>query len=378
MNINKKSERQIIRLIIFSGIVLWAVFNYKIFIDFVSFVIKLFLPLIVGIAIAFIINVPMKQIERKVFNIDKRKHKKMIRVISLVLSIVIIFGVIGLILFLVIPELISAINMVGQTIPKDFTWFNDIANKLSDLYPSLEQYIKEIDTKSLIETSINSAGNFVTVIIGFLSSLISRIIIFFIGFILSIYILLDKENLARQCNKLMTAFVSDDVRNNVIKVVKLSNTTFTNFITGQCLDAILIATLLFIIMSLLHIPYALIIAVLFAVTALIPYIGAFIALAVGVLLIAVTNPIMSLWYVIIFFALQQLDENFTYPKIVGKSVGLPALLALLAALIGGSVFGFIGVIISIPLSSIIYALFREYVNERIKKRKLNNLTKNDL
>lgn len=378
MNINKKSERQIIRLIIFSGIVLWAVFNYKIFIDFVSFVIKLFLPLIVGIAIAFIINVPMKQIERKVFNIDKRKHKKMIRVISLVLSIVIIFGVIGLILFLVIPELISAINMVGQTIPKDFTWVNDIANKLSDLYPSLEQYIKEIDTKSLIETSINSAGNFVTVIIGFLSSLISRIIIFFIGFILSIYILLDKENLARQCNKLMTAFVSDDVRNNVIKVVKLSNTTFTNFITGQCLDAILIATLLFIIMSLLHIPYALIIAVLFAVTALIPYIGAFIALAVGVLLIAVTNPIMSLWYVIIFFALQQLDENFTYPKIVGKSVGLPALLALLAALIGGSVFGFIGVIISIPLSSIIYALFREYVNERIEKRKLNNLTKTDL
>lgn len=369
MNINKKSERQIIRLIIFSGIVLWAVFNYKIFIDFVSFVIKLFLPLIVGIAIAFIINVPMKQIEIKVFNIDKRKHKKMIRVISLVLSIVIIFGVIGLILFLVIPELISAINMVGQTIPKDFTWVNDIANKLSDLYPSLEQYIKEIDTKSLIETSINSAGNFVTVIIGFLSSLISRIIIFFIGFILSIYILLDKENLARQCNKLMTAFVSDDVRNNVIKVVKLSNTTFTNFITGQCLDAILIATLLFIIMSLLHIPYALIIAVLFAVTALIPYIGAFIALAVGVLLIAVTNPIMSLWYVIIFFALQQLDENFTYPKIVGKSVGLPALLALLAALIGGSVFGFIGVIISIPLSSIIYALFREYVNERIEKKK---------
>lgn len=369
MNINKKSERQIIRLIIFSGIVLWAVFNYKIFIDFVSFVIKLFLPLIVGIAIAFIINVPMKQIERKVFNIDKRKHKKMIRVISLVLSIVIIFGVIGLILFLVIPELISAVNMIGKTLPKDFSWINGVSNKLSNLYPSLEQYIKEIDTKSIIETSINSAGSFVTVIIGFLSSLISRIIIFFIGFILSIYILLDKENLARQCNKLMTAFVSDDVRNNVIKVVKLSNTTFTNFITGQCLDAILIATLLFIIMSLLHIPYALIIAVLFAVTALIPYIGAFIALAVGVLLIAVTNPIMSLWYVIIFFALQQLDENFTYPKIVGKSVGLPALWALLAALIGGSVFGFIGVIISIPLSSIVYALFREYVNERIEKKK---------
>lgn len=369
MNINKKTERQIVRLIIFSGIVLWAVFNYKIFIDFISFIIKLLLPLIVGIAIAFIINVPMKQIERKVFNIDKRKHKKMIRVISLVLSIVIIFGVIGLILFLVIPELISAVNMIGKTLPKDFSWINGVSNKLSNLYPSLEQYIKEIDTKSIIETSINSAGNFVTVIIGFLSSLISRIIIFFIGFILSIYILLDKENLARQCNKLMTAFVSDDVRNNVIKVVKLSNTTFTNFITGQCLDAILIATLLFIIMSLLHIPYALIIAVLFAVTALIPYIGAFIALAVGVLLIAVTNPIMSLWYVIIFFALQQLDENFTYPKIVGKSVGLPALWALLAALIGGSVFGFIGVIISIPLSSIIYALFREYVNERIEKKK---------
>ena len=188
--------------------------------------------------------------------------------------------------------------------------------------------------------------------------------------------LLDKENLVRQVKKLLNAFFSDKITKNIVRIVKLSNSTFTNFITGQCLDACLIATLLFIVMSILKMPYALVLAVLFAITALIPYIGAFIALFVGVLLIAVTNPIMALWYVIIFFILQQIDENFTYPKIVGKSVGLPALWALLAVLIGGSIFGFIGIIISVPISSVLYSLLKDYVNYRIRKKQVKVIDNN--
>lgn len=198
--------------------------------------------------------------------------------------------------------------------------------------------------------------------------MISRIVIFFIGFILSIYILLDKEKLVRQVKKLIRAFFNDKICLNIVKIVKLSNTTFTNFITGQCLDACLTGFLLFVILSILKLPYALILGVLFAITALIPYIGAFITLFVGVVLIGVSNPIGALWYVIVFFALQQFDDNVTHPRIVGKSVGLPALWALLAVLIGGSVFGLIGIIISIPVSSVLYTLLKDYVNYRISKK----------
>lgn len=368
MNLTKKTMKQIMILIMFASLMLWVVFNYKIFIDLLKFGFNLILPIIVGLCIAFVINVPMKQIERKLFNVDKRKHKKLVRAVSLTLAIVLIFGIIGLIMFLVIPEFIEAVSAISKTIPKDYVWVNEISEKLSSLYPSFEDYVKNLDIKSIIDTSFNSAGNVVSVVVSFLSTLISRIVIFFIGFILSIYILLDKENLARQTKKVLMAFFPDEVTKEVIRIIKLTNATFTNFLTGQCLDAVLLGVLFFISMSILRMPYALIISVLLAVTALIPYIGAFITLVVGAVLIAVSNPMKSLWYVVLFFVLQQIDENLLYPRVVGKSVGLPAIWTLIAALIGGSVFGFIGIIISIPISSILYTILRDWINERIKKK----------
>ncbi len=370
MNLNKKNIKQIMFLISFSAIMLWVVFNYHLFIQLIGFIIKLLMPLIVGIAIAFIINVPMKQIERKIFKIAKRKHKKLIRVISLVISLVLIFGIIGLIMFLVIPEFIEAIVNISKNIPKSYDFINNIINKINIAYPDVKEYLKGIDIKKIVDSSINQAGSIVSMVATFLGAMISRIIIFFIGFIISIYILLDKENLARQTKKLLSAFFNEEITNNTIGIIKLANTTFTNFLTGQCLDASLIGFILFIILSIIKLPYALILGVLFAITALIPYVGAFITLLVGCVLIGVTNPIGVIWYVIIFFALQQFDDNFTYPRIVGGSVGLPALWALIAVLIGGSIFGFIGMIISIPIASILYSLLKEYVNDRLKRKRI--------
>lgn len=368
MNLTKKNVKEIMKLIIFAGIILWIVFNYKLFIDFIQFLFRLLLPIIVGVCIAFILNVPMKMIERKLFKIDKRKHKKLIRGISLTLSIILIFGIIALIMFLVIPEFISAISAISKNLPKNVEWLNEIADKLANLYPDIKGYFKSFDFNTIINNSFLSASNIISTMIGFLSSLVSRVITFCIGFILSIYILIDKEKLARQTKKLLNAFFSNEVTNEVVRVVKLTNNTFTNFLTGQCLDAVLFSILFFICMTVLGMPYALIISVLLAVTALIPYIGAFITLVIGAILIAVTDPIKSLWYVILFLVLQQVDGNLMYPKIVGKSVGLPAIWALVAALIGGSVFGFIGMIISIPISSILYTILREWINERIRKK----------
>lgn len=366
MNFTRKNKRQIMELIVFSGIVLWCVFNYKLFIDLVRFIIKLVMPIVIGIAIAFILNVPMKQIERKVFKIDKRKHKKMIRIISLILSIVLIFGIIGLILFLVIPEFIGAIGTISKNLPTNFDWVNDIVNKATNLYPNAKEYIKNVDMKNIIDTTIGTTGSIVSMILSFLSGMISKIVMFFIGFIISIYILIDKENLARQTKKLLMAFFPDRIVEEIRKIVKLTNTTFTNFLAGQCMDVCLTGFEFFIVLSIIKIPYALILGVLFAITALIPYVGAFITLVIGSVLVAVSNPMNVLWYIIVFFAIQQFDDNFTYPRIVGKSVGLPPLWAIVSILIGGSVFGFIGMIISIPISSVLYTLLKEFVNYKIK------------
>lgn len=347
---------------------LWIVKNYTLFLDFVKFLINLLMPLIVGIAIAFVLNVPMKQIEKKIFKIDKRKHKKLIRILSLLISIILIFGVIGLILFLVIPEVIQAIVSIGKNIPDNIKWINSLIDKLTKIYPSAKGYIKDLDVKSIVNTTIGTTGTIVSIIVSFLSSTVSKLITFFFGFIVSIYILLDKESLAKSMKKIITAFTSEKITDKIINVVKLSNVTFTSFLTGQFLDACLTGFEFFLILWLINIPYALILGVLFAITALIPYIGAFITLVVGIILVGVVNPINIIWYVVVFFLVQQFDDNFTYPRIVGGSVGLPPLWALLAVLIGGSLFGFVGMIISIPIVSILYSLLKDYVNNRLKSK----------
>lgn len=368
MDFNKKNMKQLMVLIAFSALMIWIILNYTLFFELIGIIIKLLTPLIVGFIIAFIINIPMKQIEEKIFKIRKRKHKKLIRGISLLASILLIFGIIVLILFLVIPELIQAIISMTESIPKSYEWLSDGVNKLGNLYPEIQQYVNEIDVMNIIDKSVNSVGDIVSLLIEFLSTTISKVVTFFISFVISIYILADKENLSRQSKKIVSAFFGNKVMNEISKIIKLANLTFTSFFTGQCLDASLIGFLLFIILSILKLPYAVILGVLFAITALIPYIGAFITLFVGIILIGVVNPIGALWYTIVFFALQQLDENFTYPRIVGGSVGLPALWSLVAVLVGGSLFGFIGMIISIPLVSIVYSLLKDYVNEILSKR----------
>ena len=182
MNLNKKNTKQIMLLISFAALMLWIVFNYNLFIDLVGFIVKLFMPLIVGIAISFIINVPMKQIERKIFKIDKRKHKKFIRVTSLILSIAIIFGIIALIMFLVVPEFISAIINIAKSIPKSYGFINDIIDKINYKYPYISNYVKEIDIKKVVDSFVSGAGSIVSLAAIFIKNMISRVIIFFIGF----------------------------------------------------------------------------------------------------------------------------------------------------------------------------------------------------
>lgn len=375
MNFSKKNMKNMMILIAFAALMLWVVFNYHVFINLVKFIFKLLLPLIIGIAISFVINVPMKQIENKIFKAEKRKHKKFFRALSLIISIVLIFGFVGLLMFLVVPEFIEAIINISKSITNSSSFINKLLMKLGNISPSIKNYINNINVNSIVSKYLKSSGNVFNFAISFVTNVVSRVVSFFVSFIISIYILLDKENLARQTKKILRAFFNENVVKSVVKMVKIANDTFSKFLTGQCLDACLIGFLFFIILSIVKVPYALILGVLFAFTALIPYVGAFITLVVGTTLIAVSSPIKAITYVITFFLIQQFDDNFTYPKIVGKSVGLPAIWALLAVIIGGSAFGIIGMLVSIPIASIIYGLFKDFINERVERKNKLQLTK---
>ena len=206
--------------------------------------------------------------------------------------------------------------------------------------------------------------------VGVVSSIVSGFVNFFIGFVFAIYILCQKEKLARQGKKICYAIFPMNVADQVIYVVTLTEKTFSNFLTGQCMEAIILGTMFFVAMSLLRFPFALLVGVLISVTALIPIVGAFIGCAIGMFLILTVNPIQVIWFFILFNVLQQFEGNVIYPKVVGSSVGLPAMWVLMAVSLGGSTLGIVGMLIYIPLFSVLYSLLRDHINNKLKKKNI--------
>ena len=199
-------------------------------------------------------------------------------------------------------------------------------------------------------------------------SIISGVTTFFIGFVFAIYILLQKETLSRQFKKLMRAYLPEAVTDRTLEILHLIYETFSSFFAGQCLEAVILGTMFFIVLSIFQLPYALLIGVLIAFTALIPLFGAFIGCAIGAFLMLMVEPLNALVFLIIFFVLQQLEGNLIYPHVVGNSVGLPSIWVLVAVTIGGSTMGIVGMLVFIPVCSVLYTLLREAVNKRLNKK----------
>ena len=192
----------------------------------------------------------------------------------------------------------------------------------------------------------------------------------FIAFVFACYILLQKEKLGLQCRKALFALLPKRVAERVISVCSLSHRVFSSFITGQCVEAVILGTMFFVAMSILKMPYALLVGCLIAVTALIPIVGAFIGCGVGAFLILMVSPMQALIFVIMFLILQQVEGNLIYPHVVGSSVGLPSIWVLFAVTVGGSLMGVLGMLLFIPLTSVLYTLFREFVYKRLREKNI--------
>lgn len=385
MELNNENMKKIRHLIVFTALIILCFWKYTIVFQAVKFVIGVVFPFILGGAIAFVFNVPMHFIENRLIQEKwKEKYKivrKTARPVSLVLTIIFVIGIVAAVLFGVLPQLTGTIAKLGYSIqtfiPKVQEWANDWFHNNKEVMAYVNQL--EFNWDKVIEVAVdwvsNGAGNIVESGVTAAVNIVSGFATFFIAFVFACYILLQKEKLGVQAKKVLFAFVQKGRAEAAIEVCSLTYRTFSNFLTGQCMEAVILGTMFVIAMSIFQMPYAWLIGILIAFTALIPIFGAFIGCAVGTFLIFMIHPIQALWFIVLFLVLQQIEGNLIYPHVVGNSVGLPSIWVLAAVSIGGSLMGVVGMLIFIPIVSVLYALFREIVYLKLKK---NNIKIKDI
>lgn len=373
MELNKRNMKKLMILISFGIILFWALTNLPIIFGFLSHLLHLLYPFILGAVIAFILNIPMTKIENFIKKHQKSNKSKLpVRTISITLSLVIFVGVIILISFLLIPELIENIQLLIKNIPG---FIENIQNWILNLvanYPDIKLRVEEIfkDTTNVNNIMVTVLNYVINGSLSFVTSLITSVFTLFTAVVFAVYALSQKEYLSRGIKKIMYAYMKKEHVEKVMEIATLSNKTFSKFISGQCVEAIILGTIFFFTLTVLRFPYALIISVLTAVTALIPMFGAMIAMLIGALLISVTSIWQAILFIVVFQIIQQIENNFIYPKVVGKSVGLASMWTLMAVILGGSLLGITGMIIGLPLASILYAILRNETNEKLETKKI--------
>lgn len=319
-------------------------------------------PFIIGVVIAFILNVIINMLENGIL----KKLKSGKRAISIVSSLVVVFGFIVILLFILIPQVKNAGMIFVENIPKYHDTLYEVGERIGLTDKQLE--FLDIDTAKLMKDvstfiSKNSA-NVISYSFGFATSVVGAVTNFFVGLVFAIYILIEKENLSRQFKKLFERIMSKKKYERTLDILSLSNRTFTNFIKVQFIEACILGILCFIGMLLLGLPYAATISVLIGFTALIPIFGAFIGCIVGAFLIFMISPVQALIFIGFFLILQQIEGNLIYPKVVGGKIGLPSIWVLVGVMAGGSIGGVFGMLLGVPVLSVVYALIKEYVNTK--------------
>ena len=387
MDLSKMSIKKIRELIVFTALLVVALWKFDVVLGVLKTIWDIIFPFVLGGAIAFLTNVPMSFLEKKIFENVKKKNKivrKLKRPISLILTIVLVVGVIALVMLGVIPQLTrtmgTLVTSINDFIPQMQSWIGEFFHNNQEIMNLVDQI--EFDPDQAIKWGIsllgNGAGNMMNTTMSAVGSIVSGVATFFIAFSFACYILFQKEKLHIQIRKVFFAFLPRQKADTFLKVCSLTYRTFANFLAGQCLEAVILGSMFVVTLSILRMPYALLIGILIAFTALIPIFGAFIGCAVGSFLIFMVNPQQAILFVIVFLVLQQIEGNLIYPHVVGESVGLPSIWVLAAVTIGGNLMGIVGMLVFIPLLSVLYTIFREFVYLRLKKQNIKQVTKTEI
>ena len=355
----------------------WALNNFQIILDIFNSILAVIMPFLLGIMIAFILNVLMIRIEKILsrFILDK-KYTSFKRVISIIVSLLIVIGVIGIIITLIIPELTNAIKVIVKSFPETFEQLQVWINQNGNSFPQLETWINSVDLNSIAS---ELSGLFKIGLTGMLGSTVDVISMFFtsilnlvVGIVFALYILMSKETLKRQSHKLIDAYIPKRISVKLLEVGTLARTTFSNFVIGQTVEAFILGTLCAVGMAVLNLPYAPMVGSLVGITAFVPIVGAFIGGGIGAFMILKVDPMQALIFIIFLVVLQQLEGDLIYPRVVGSSVGLPSIWVLFAVTVGGGLWGITGMLFSVPVLSVVYALIKGHVNKSGTKPKITN------
>lgn len=377
MNLDRRNTRRIMFIVAF-GIILYIVLTrLPSIMSAIADVFAVISPITLGLCMAFVLNIIMNLFEKRAFAFMKKSKnhfvRKLCRPISLIVTFVVGFGAIALILVIIIPQVVDAVNMVIIKLPgyanNLFLW---IKKMLSDNNISMSAIADlEMDWRDMVNKILDFAQKSSTTIVDstitFTSSVISGSFEVIMAIIISIYVLIKKERILDICKKAVTAYMPEKARAEIFKIAALSYKAFSQFIKGQGIEACILGTLCFIGMKIFKFPYAGTVGVLVGVTALIPIFGAWIGGGLSAFLILMVNPMKALLFLVYLLILQQIENNLIYPRVVGESIGLPGLLVLIAVLIGNSLTGVAGILISVPLCSILYTMFKEGIDRRLKE-----------
>lgn len=380
VHVNKFSIKKIIMIALGLIIFYLAIKNIAVVISYIGTFISFFTPFILGAALAFIINVPMTKIEgflfKKVPENPKtrlqRCAKTLKRPVSMLIALVLVFGVIVIAGIIIVPQVASGLESLAEALPGAMDrlqdWISTNANKI-DIVENLMNKI-DIDLDSVGRELANIAKGWATAMLdsGFstVSNIVNGIFEFVIGLVFAIYILLQKEKLGRQGKQIVYATFTEKTADKIMYITGMTRDVFKGFISGQCVDGIINAILFFIILTILSIPYAVMISIFSGFMAMIPIIGSFIGAGVGVIIVLIMDPSQVIYFIIMYIIVQQIDGNVIYPLIAGNSMGLPSIWVLMAVTVGGSMMGILGMILFIPICSVLYKLTRHYVLRRLK------------
>ena len=376
MEFNKKQIKSIL-YIVFAAILFYFVLKeFRLVLSSVSYLWSVLSVFAVGGAMAFVINVPMKFIEEHYFsrfkNIGKAK-----RPLAFIFTIVAVVLVIYLVMFIVVPELARTLQMIIAQLQDVYDRLPQIVADLSARFHLTEEAMNslQIEWSQISETVIKAVQSVASGVIASSTNIIGGIVNFITQFILAfifcIYILFSKEKLAAAFKRLIYALLRENHADNVIGILKLTGKTFSGFLSGQCLEAVILGSMFIVAMTVFRMPYALLVGVLVMVTALIPIVGAFIGCIVGAFLILMINPMQAVWFVVMFLVIQQLEGNIIYPKVVGSSVGLPPILVFAAVIVGGDLFGVIGMLVFIPLTSVCFTILKAFIDRQLSKKHIS-------
>lgn len=368
-------------ILIASGVILFAaVMNINYVMTFIKDVMGLFLPLIIGFIMAFVLSVPMNGFEkllRKIGRKIKPKLPKKIRInvkdktistISLLLTVISILLVIYILGKVAVPQIVESVKSIGIMIKEKWPqWAKTLQKYNVDTAP-ITEWVKNLDFENLIKNVLSGAGTFINVVVGTAASTISIMGTIAIAVVIMFYVLLSKKELIRHGKKIVYAYLSKEKADKIVYVSKLSCDVFAKFLSGQCIEACVLGGMMFVGFWLFKLPYAGLIAMLTCVSAFIPYIGAFMSCAIGVVLTLIANPSQAIMCFIVYQVIQFIENQFIYPNVVGNSVGLSPLWTLIAVLVGGKLFGLLGMIFFIPIVAVLYILFRESVNKKLKNK----------